>query len=134
VGHNCQRSNRLNKGTYWEYLADRSASLAPLTAKFNQWSETSYYGFGVFVVNGWIVQNPSFSGYAATMAYLPSHRLTVAVSATVREKASMDGNLSTVVLKEIAAYLAPEAPLRRASTQVGCGRPSCTADRKARSV
>jgi D-alanyl-D-alanine carboxypeptidase len=86
--------------------------LAPLTAKFKQWSETSYYGLGVFVVNGWIVQNPSFAGYAATMAYLPSHKLAVAVSATVREKASMDGNPSTDVLKEIAAYLAPEAPLR----------------------
>lgn len=86
--------------------------LAPLTAKFKQWSESSYYGFGVFVVNGWIVQNPSFAGYAATMAYLPSHKLAVAVSATVREKASMDGNLSTEVLKEIAAYLAPEVPLK----------------------
>jgi D-alanyl-D-alanine carboxypeptidase len=89
-----------------------SLQLAPLTAKFKQWSETSYYGLGVFVVNGWIVQNPSFAGYAATMAYLPSHKLAVAVSATVREKASMDGNLSTDVLKEIAAYLAPEAPLK----------------------
>jgi D-alanyl-D-alanine carboxypeptidase len=29
--------------------------LAPLTAKFKQWSESSYYGFGVFVVNGWIL-------------------------------------------------------------------------------
>jgi D-alanyl-D-alanine carboxypeptidase len=86
--------------------------LAPLTAKFKQWSESFYYGFGVFVVNGWIVQNPSFAGYAATMAYLPSNKLAVAVSATVREKASMDGNLSTEVLKEIAAYLAPEVPLK----------------------
>ena len=81
--------------------------LAPLTAKFKPWSETSYYGFGVFLINGWIVQNPSFAGYAATMAYLPSHKLAIAVSVTLREKASMDGNLSTDVLKEIAAYLAP---------------------------
>ena len=49
-----------------------------------QWSETSYYGFGVFVVNGWIVQNPSFAGYAATMAYLPSHKLAVAVAPATR--------------------------------------------------
>lgn len=85
--------------------------LAPLTAKFKPWSESSYYGFGVFVINGWIVQNPSFAGYAATMAYLPSQKLAIAVSVTLREKASMDGNLSTDVLKEIAAYLAPEASL-----------------------
>lgn len=85
--------------------------LAPLTAKFDPWSETSYYGFGVFVINDWIVQNPSFAGYAATMAYLPSHKLAIATSVTLREKASLEGNLSTDVLKEIAAYLAPEAPL-----------------------
>jgi D-alanyl-D-alanine carboxypeptidase len=64
----------------------------------------------VFVVNGWIVQTPSFAGYAATMAYRPSHTLAIAVSVTVREQASTDGNLSTDVLKAIAAYLAPEAP------------------------
>ena len=84
--------------------------LAPLTAKLKPWSETSYYGFGVFVINGWVFQNPSFGGYAATMAYLPSRKLAIAVATTLREKASMDGNLSTDVFKEIAAYLAPEAP------------------------
>jgi D-alanyl-D-alanine carboxypeptidase len=85
--------------------------LAPLTAQFKPWSETSYYGFGVHVVNGWIVQNPSFAGYAATMAYLPSRKLAIAVSVTLRETASTDSNLSSDVLKEIAAYLVPEAPL-----------------------
>jgi D-alanyl-D-alanine carboxypeptidase len=85
--------------------------LAPLTAQFQPWSETSYYGFGVFVVNGWIVQNPLFAGYAATMAYLPSHKLAIAVSVTLREKASTEENLSSDVLKTIAAYLVPEAPL-----------------------
>ncbi len=85
--------------------------LAPLTAKLKPWNDKTYYGFGVFVIDGWIVQNPSFAGYAATMAYLPSRKLAVAVSATLREKASLDGNLSTDVLKAIAAYLAPESPL-----------------------
>ena len=65
---------------------------------------------GVFLINGWIVQNPSFAGYAATMAYLPSRKLAIAVSVTVGDKAA-EGNLSTDVLREIAAYLAPEAPL-----------------------
>jgi D-alanyl-D-alanine carboxypeptidase len=85
--------------------------LAPLTAKLKPWSETKYYGLGVFLVDGWIVQNPSFAGYAATMVYLPSRKLAITVSVTVREKASLEGNLSTDLLKEIAAYLAPEAPL-----------------------
>ncbi|MCJ7597593.1 MAG: beta-lactamase family protein, partial [Methyloceanibacter sp.] len=89
-----------------------AAQLAPETAKFKQWSETTYYGLGVFVADGWIIQNPSFAGYAATMAYLPARKLAIAVSVTLGEKASQDGNLSTDVLKEIAAYLAPEAPLK----------------------
>jgi D-alanyl-D-alanine carboxypeptidase len=33
------------------------------------------------VINDWIVQNPSFAGYAATMAYLPSRKIAIAVSA-----------------------------------------------------
>ena len=78
--------------------------LAPTTSKFKPWSETSYYGLGIVVIDGWIVQNPSFAGYAATMAYLPGRKLAIAVSATMGETAPEEGNLSTVVLKEIARY------------------------------
>jgi CubicO group peptidase (beta-lactamase class C family) len=91
--------------------ASHALQVAPLTAKFKPWSADPYYGLGVFVINGWIVQNPSFAGYAATMAHLPSQKLAIAVSVTLGEKASLDGNLSTDVLKEIAAYLAPGTPL-----------------------
>jgi CubicO group peptidase (beta-lactamase class C family) len=90
-----------------------AAQLSPETAKFKQWNETTYYALGVFVTDGWIVQNPSFAGYAATMVYLPARKLAIAVSVTLNEKASMSSNLSTEVLKEIAAYLAPEAPFKR---------------------
>jgi CubicO group peptidase (beta-lactamase class C family) len=86
-----------------------SLQLAPLTAKFKPWSDTRYYGLGVFTANGWILQNPSFAGYAATMAYLPARKLAIAVSATMGPKASGEGNASTTVLKEISKYLAPEA-------------------------
>jgi CubicO group peptidase (beta-lactamase class C family) len=91
--------------------SSHALQLAPLTAKFEPWSESRYYGFGVFVSNGWIVQNPFFSGYAATMAYLPKHRLGIVVAATLGENAVTDGNLSTDVVTQIAAYLAPDAPL-----------------------
>ena len=64
----------------------------------------------MFRINDWIVQNPSFAGYAATMTYLPSRKLALAVSVTLGEKAPLEGNLSTDLLKEIAAYLAPDAP------------------------
>jgi D-alanyl-D-alanine carboxypeptidase len=85
--------------------------LAPLIAKFKPWSEKTYYGLGVFLINGWVVQNPSFAGYAATMAYLPGRKLAIAVSITMDDGASLEGNLSTDVLKHIAAYLAPGAPM-----------------------
>lgn len=85
--------------------------LAPLTAKFKPWNQTKFYGFGVFLIDGWILQNPSFAGYAATMAYLPSAKLAIAVAVTMDEGASPDGNLSTGVLKDIAAYLAPAHPM-----------------------
>ena len=84
---------------------------APDTAKFPPWDKDKYYGLGVFSVDGWVVQNPSFAGYAATMAYLPARKLAIVVSTTMRPEASLEGNLSTDVLKAIAAYLAPEAPL-----------------------
>lgn len=85
--------------------------LAPLTAKFKPWSDTTHYGFGVFLINDWIFQNPSFAGYAATMAYLPPRKLAIAVSVTMKENASLEGNFSTDVVREIAAYLAPGAPM-----------------------
>jgi D-alanyl-D-alanine carboxypeptidase len=49
-------------------------------------------------------------GYAGTMAYLPSRKIAIAGSATVRHKAATSSNLSTDVLKDMAVYLAPESP------------------------
>jgi CubicO group peptidase (beta-lactamase class C family) len=89
----------------------QAAMFEPLTAGLAPWSEDVYYGLGVFSINGWIVQNPSFHGYAATMAYLPAQKLALAVTVTLDPGASLDGNLSTDVLKEIAAHLAPDAPM-----------------------
>jgi CubicO group peptidase (beta-lactamase class C family) len=86
--------------------------LAPTTAKLKPWSEQRFYGLGIFVIDGWLVQNPSFAGYAATMAYLPAQKLAIVVSATEGMKAPDEGNLSTVVLKDIALYIAPDHPMK----------------------
>lgn len=86
--------------------------LAPLTAKFKRWNDRSYYGLGVVVANGWVIQTPSFAGYAAFMGYLPSHKLAIAVSNTLGEKGSLEGNRSTDLAAEIAKYLAPDTPVR----------------------
>ncbi|WOX25320.1 serine hydrolase domain-containing protein [Streptomyces solicathayae] len=73
-------------------------------------TEQAHFGLGVIVVNGWVVQNPSFSGYGAIQAYLPSDRLAIAVSATKTADAP-EGNMAEEVAERIAAALAPDTPL-----------------------
>ncbi|MFD3533066.1 serine hydrolase domain-containing protein [Streptomyces sp. NPDC058664] len=73
-------------------------------------TEAKHFGLGVIVINGWVLQNPSFSGYAAIQAYLPSKRLAIAVS-TTKTATTPDGNTAEKVAERIAAALAPEAPL-----------------------
>ncbi|MEU3691416.1 hypothetical protein [Streptomyces narbonensis] len=57
-----------------------------------------------------MIQNPSFSGYAAIQAYLPSERLAIAVSAT-KTATTPDGNMAQEVAELIAAELAPGTQL-----------------------
>ncbi|GAA5032227.1 serine hydrolase domain-containing protein [Streptomyces siamensis] len=74
-------------------------------------TEAHHFGFGVIVLNGWIMQNPSFSGYAAVQAYLPEQQLSIAVSTTEGPKTPADKNTAQVVAERIAAVLAPDHPL-----------------------
>ncbi|KUO10066.1 serine hydrolase domain-containing protein [Streptomyces sp. DSM 15324] len=73
-------------------------------------TEDFHFGVGVVVKNGWVVQNPSFFGYAAVMAYEPHQRLTIAVSTTVGPDAP-GGNTAQTVTERIAERLAPRHPL-----------------------
>ncbi|MFD6227946.1 serine hydrolase domain-containing protein [Streptomyces sp. NPDC060232] len=68
------------------------------------------FALGLPVVNTWILQNPSFAGYAGTVAYLPSRKLAIATVATQGHGSTVQ-NASTNVLQTIAAHLAPERPL-----------------------
>ncbi|MFD7630302.1 serine hydrolase domain-containing protein [Streptomyces sp. NPDC059851] len=74
-------------------------------------TQARHFGLGVIVVNGWILTNPSFSGYAAVQAYLPARQLSIAVSVTQGPK-SPEGNSAQVIAGRIAAALAPGHPLR----------------------
>ncbi|GGX57152.1 hypothetical protein GCM10010515_25870 [Streptomyces fructofermentans] len=73
-------------------------------------TEDRHFGLGVIVVNDWVIQNPSFSGYAAIKAYLPSKRLAIAVSATKTAK-TPDGNMAQQIAERIAARLSPDDPM-----------------------
>ncbi|MGW2620015.1 serine hydrolase domain-containing protein [Streptomyces sp. NPDC001500] len=75
----------------------------PMTKNF-------HFGVGVVVKNGWVLQNPSFFGYAAVMAYEPHKRLSIAVSTTVGPDAP-GGNNSQVITERIAELLDPQHPL-----------------------
>ncbi len=65
---------------------------------------------GDLLINSWLVQNPSFSGYAGAMGYLPSRRISIAVTSTQPPGADADANVATTILERVAAYLAPETP------------------------
>jgi CubicO group peptidase (beta-lactamase class C family) len=85
--------------------------VAPTTQRFAPWSETNHYGLGVFVINGWLVQNPSFSGYAGAMAYLPGARIAIAVTSTQARGADPDANVSSEIMERVGRYLAPGVSL-----------------------
>ncbi|MER7824105.1 serine hydrolase domain-containing protein [Streptomyces sp. NPDC096097] len=69
-----------------------------------------HFGYGVIVQNGWTQSNPSFAGYAAIQAYLPSEHLAIAVSTTVGPKGP-ETNTAQTIAARIAAVLAPENSL-----------------------
>ncbi|WP_051782523.1 MULTISPECIES: serine hydrolase domain-containing protein [unclassified Streptomyces] len=69
-----------------------------------------HFGYGVIVQNGWIQSNPSFAGYAAIQAYLPSEHLAIAVSTTVGPKGP-ETNTAQIIAARIAAVLAPKNSL-----------------------
>lgn len=71
---------------------------------------TAHFGIGTVVLGGWVLQNPSFFGYGAIQAYLPSEDLAIAASATLDEDAEVGLNGGQKVLEEIAAVLAPDNP------------------------
>jgi CubicO group peptidase (beta-lactamase class C family) len=75
-------------------------------------TKAAHYGLGSIVVNGWVFQNPSFTGYAAVMAYLPTEHLSIAVSVTDSPTTSPDNiNPGKNVAEAISQLLVPNNPL-----------------------
>jgi CubicO group peptidase (beta-lactamase class C family) len=77
---------------------------------------TSYnFGLGIVRTGSWLVETPSFGGYAAAEAYLPSEKIAIAVAITFAPQAfDAHGNWtnsSDPIFRAIGAYLAPnDAP------------------------
>jgi CubicO group peptidase (beta-lactamase class C family) len=72
------------------------------------------YGLGIVRTGSWLVQTPSFGGYAAVEAYLPSEKIAIAVAITFAQRAfDAHGNWSNSsdpIFRAIGAYLAPNDP------------------------
>jgi D-alanyl-D-alanine carboxypeptidase len=81
------------------------------TAHISRVGPGVYYGMGLFIDHGWILQNPLFSGYQATMAYLPSRKVTIAVSITLGPRSNQNLNYSTELAKVISKFLVPGNPI-----------------------
>lgn len=81
--------------------------IAPTTSRFAPWSADRFYGLGLFVNDSWILQNPSFFGYAGAMGYLPERRIAIAVTSTKLPGAEVGANISDTILTRIAGYLVP---------------------------
>ncbi|MFF4323479.1 serine hydrolase domain-containing protein [Streptomyces sp. NPDC001568] len=69
------------------------------------------FSLGLALQNGWIVQNPSFAGYAGAVAYLPSKKIAIATVAT-QGLGSTVQNAAASFLADIAGHLVPEAALK----------------------
>ena len=81
--------------------------VAPTTAAFSPQGKARYYGLGIFLSNGWLLQNPFFFGYSSLMAYLPAQKIAIAVTSTLGPHASPDGNMSDLLFRRIVQRLTP---------------------------
>jgi D-alanyl-D-alanine carboxypeptidase len=90
----------LTRQSHLLQIARRSKIPAPGHARV-------YYGLGIFIANGWLLQNPLFDGYQAVMAYLPAQKIAIAITTTTGPKVSSDSNYSWVIWHDVGAYLTP---------------------------
>ena len=70
----------------------------------------AYGGLGIVVVNGWLLQNPSFFGYSGVSAYLQKNGISIAVTAT-KSADSPDVSAASRLFENIALEIAPSNPV-----------------------
>jgi D-alanyl-D-alanine carboxypeptidase len=87
------------------------AQVGPGTVGLDGNTRRLYYGMGLLVEGGWIVENPSLAGFGVEVAYLPAKKLTIAVVSTKGHRSEVDPNYSELITRQIAAYLAPKHPI-----------------------
>jgi len=86
--------------------------IAPDNAGFKPWNDKRYYGLGIVVNHGWLMQNPSFHGFAGLMAYLPEKDLSVAIYSSKLEEAEIDPNYSSKIFEKLTKVLTPRHAIK----------------------
>ena len=89
----------------------RRALVAPTTVGLGGNAPDLYFGMGLAVANGWMVQNPGFAGWNAIFAHLPSRRLSIVVLTTLGRTSPAGVHFSTVLFKQLVRYLTPDVPI-----------------------
>jgi CubicO group peptidase (beta-lactamase class C family) len=90
-------------------LVEGCRNCHPLDDRYN-------YALGLVISDGWILQNPYFSGYSAVTGYLPAEDLAIAVAVTYSEDGfTADGeyrtdNKATAVMHALATLFTPNPP------------------------
>ena len=85
--------------------------VAPPIGELPPFTQDIYYGLGVLVTNSWVVQNPELNGYTAVMVYLPSSKMSVALTTTNGRRAAETGtNYTGRLFETITEYLTPDHP------------------------
>ncbi|MCP4380788.1 MAG: beta-lactamase family protein [Hyphomicrobiales bacterium] len=71
-------------------------------------TDTTFYAMGALITNGWVAQTPSFAGYAAAMAYLPSREITVAIASTNGRDTPDSPRPTDTILRAVGEVLASD--------------------------
>lgn len=100
------------KGISKRSLSEMMAPV-PTTTPSPLFNQDLYYGLGMIVSYGWLLQNPQLFGFGAVMGYLPSRRLSIVVTTTMgpsaAERLTNEGvNFNQDLFTELADYLAPD--------------------------
>jgi CubicO group peptidase (beta-lactamase class C family) len=110
IGDLIKAAKALGTGALISRRASRER-FAPTTVGLGPFSADFYYGLGVVVANSWRIQNPDLNGYTAIAGYLPSRKVSLALTVTNGQGAATTGvNNSQKLFESITEYLTPDHP------------------------
>lgn len=78
---------------------------APTTVGLGNNKKEKYYGLGIGVMNGWLIQNPKFGGYNCFMAYSPSKDLSIFIVSTGSVDSPPNINFSQLITEKLIEQL-----------------------------